>query len=81
MKRKSSTQAVLAFMQDAQQLKRVYGWCNPVVQFYSDYLDVEYRTYDIFRSIPEHHADEWRLFAYEGEIHFLLTYYYDPETA
>lgn len=79
MKQESSTQALLALMQDAQQLKRIYGWCNPVVQFYSDYFEVRYRTSDIFRDIPEHHADEWRMFASSDELCIVFTYNYDPD--
>lgn len=81
MKQKSSTQAVLALMQDAQQLKRVCGWRKTTVEFYSDYIDAEYRITDTVRAIPEHRADEWRMFASGDELCLVLTYNYDPEIA
>lgn len=79
MKQKSATQAILALMQDAQQLKRVRGWRKTTVEFYSDYIDAEYRITDTIRTIPEHLADEWRMFASDDELVLVLTYNYDPE--
>lgn len=79
MKQKSSTQAVLALMQDAQQLKRVCGWRKATVEFYSDYIDAEYRTTDTVRAIPQHRADEWRMFASGDELCIVFTYNYDPD--
>lgn len=79
MEQKSSTQAVLLLMQDAQQLKRVYGWRKSTVEFYSDYMEAEYRITDTVRAIPENRADEWRMFASNDEICLVLTYNYDPE--
>lgn len=79
MDKKTSTEAILTMMKDAQEFKRVYGWRKPTVEFYSDYMDVEYRVTDTIRAIPEHHADEWRMFASNDEIVFVLTYYYDDE--
>lgn len=81
MKQKSSTQAVLALMQDAQQLKRVCGWRKTTVEFYSDYIDAESRITDTVRAIPEHRADEWRMYAHDNELYLVLTYYYEPEKA
>lgn len=81
MKQKSSTQAVLALMQDAQQLKRVCGWRKTTVEFYSDYIDAEYRITDTIRAIPEHHADEWRMYAQDNELYLVLTYCFNPDLA
>ena len=79
MKYKSSTEAILALMQDAQQFKRDYEWRKPAVEFYSDYIDVEYRETATIRAIPENHADEWRIFASGDEIVIVFTYYYEDE--
>lgn len=81
MKQKSATQAILALMQDAQQLKRVCGWRKTTVEIYSDYIDAEYRITDTIRAIPQNRADEWRMFASNDEICLVLTYNYDPEEA
>lgn len=43
MKQKSSTEAILAMMQDAQQFKRVCNWRKAAVEVYSDYIDAEYQ--------------------------------------
>ena len=81
MKQKSSTQAILAVMQDAQFLKKTCKFRKATIEFYSDYIDVEYRTSDTVRQIPENHADEWRIFASCDELVLVLTYYYDPDLA
>ena len=77
MKQKSSTDAILTMMQDAQQFKRVYQWRKASVEVYSDYIDAEYRESGTVRAIPENHADEWRMFASGDEIVFIFTYYYE----
>lgn len=76
---KSSTQALLALMQDAQKIKRVHHWRKASVEFYSDYIDVEYRIYDTLRDIPDNNADEWRMFASDDALVLVLTYYYEEE--
>ena len=81
MKQKSSTQAILAVMLDAQFLKKTTKFRKATIEFYSDYIDVEYRTTDTVRQIPENHADEWRIFASDGELVLVFTYYYNPELA
>lgn len=78
MIRQSSTKALLALMLDAQKFKRVFGWRKPTVAFYDGYIDADFIITDTVRSIPEHHADEWRIYADGGDLHFVLTYYYDP---
>lgn len=77
MKQKSSTEAILAMMQDAQQFKRVYQWRKAAVEIYSDYIDAEYRVSSTIRAIPENHADEWRMFASGDDIVFVFSYYYE----
>lgn len=79
MKQKSSTEAILALMQDAQQFKRVSHWRKAAVEIYSDYIDAEYRESGTIRAIPENHADEWRIFASGDEIVIVFTYYYEDE--
>lgn len=79
MATKNSTQAVLALMQDAQQLKRVREWRKTTVEFYSDYIDAEYRIRGTLRAIPDNKADEWRMFASDDELVLILTYYYEEE--
>ena len=79
MKQKSSTEAILAMMQDAQQFKRVNRWRKAAVEMYSDYIDAEYRESETIRNIPENHADEWRIFASGDEIVIVFTYYYEDE--
>lgn len=79
MKQKTSTQAILALMQDAQSFKRVYQWRKAAVEIYSDYIEAEYRTSLTVRAIPENKADEWRMFASGDELVLVFTYYYDPE--
>lgn len=81
MKQKSSTQAILAVMQDAQFLKKTAKFRKATIEIYSDYIDVEYRTTDTVRQIPDNHADEWRIFASDDKLVFVLTYYYNPELA
>lgn len=79
MKQKSSTEAILALMQDAQQFKRVSKWRKAAVEIYSNYIDAEYRESGTIRAIPENHADEWRIFASGDEIVIVFTYYYEDE--
>ena len=79
MKQKSSTEAILAMMQDAQQFKCVCKWRKAAVEIYSDYIDAEYRETGTIRAIPENHADEWRIFASGDEIVIVFTYYYEDE--
>lgn len=79
MKQKSSTEAILTMMQDAQQFKRVCKWRKAAVEIYSDYIDAEYRETGTIRAIPENHADEWRIFASGDEIVIVFTYYYEDE--
>lgn len=77
MKHQSSTQAILAVMQDAQFFKKTCKYRKATIEIYSDYIDVEYRTSDTVRQIPENHADEWRIFASCDELVLVLTYYYE----
>ena len=79
MKQKSSTEAILAMMQDAQQFKRVCQWRKASVEVYSDYIDAEYRESGTIRAIPQNHADEWRIYASGDEIVIVFTYYYEDE--
>lgn len=79
MKQKSSTEAILAMMQDAQQFKRVCQWRKAAVEVYSDYIDAEYRESGTIRAIPQNHADEWRIFASGDEIVIVFTYSYEDE--
>lgn len=79
MKQKSSTQAFLALMQDAQNFKRTCHWRKTTIEIYSDYIDAEYRITDTIRSIPVNNADEWRMFASDDELVLVLTYYYEDE--
>jgi hypothetical protein len=79
MKQKSSTEAILTLMQDAQQFKRVNQWRKAAVEIYSDYIDAEYRETGTIRAIPENNADEWRIFASGDEIVIVFTYYYEDE--
>ena len=79
MKQKSSTQAILTLMQDAQSFKRVYNWHKPIVGFYADYIDVEYHISSTIRAIPENKADEWRMYASDDELVLVFTYYYEQE--
>lgn len=79
MKQKSSTEAILTMMQDAQQFKRVCQWRKAAVEVYSDYIDAEYRESGTIRAIPQNHADEWRIFASGDEIVIVFTYYYEDE--
>lgn len=79
MKQKSSTKAILAMMQDAQQFKSVCQWRKAAVEVYSDYIDAEYRESGTIRAIPQNHADEWRIFASGDEIVIVFTYYYGDE--
>ena len=81
MKQQSSTQAILAVMQDAQFLKKTCKFSKATIEYYNDYIDVEYRTSDTVRQIPENHADEWRIFASCDELVLVLTYYYNPDLA
>lgn len=80
MKQKTSTQAILALMQDAQSFKRAYKWRKAAVEIYSDYIEAEYRTSLTVRAIPENKADEWRMFASGDELVLVFTYYYEEET-
>lgn len=79
MKQKSSTQAILTLMQDAQSFKRVHDWRKPAIEFYSDYIEAEYRISHIIRAIPENKADELRMYAKDDDIILVFTYYYDFE--
>ena len=79
MKQKSSTEAILTLMQDAQQFKRVCHWRKAAVEVYSDYIDAEYRESGTIRAIPQNHADEWRIFASGDEIVIVFTYFYEDE--
>lgn len=79
MKQKSSTEAILALMQDAQQFKRVCQWRKAAVEVYSDYIEAEYRESGTIRAIPQNHADEWRIFASDDEIVIVFTYFYEDE--
>ena len=79
MKQKSSTEAILTLMQDAQQFKRVCQWRKAAVEVYSDYIDAEYRESGTIRAIPQNHADEWRIFASGDEIVIVFTYFYEDE--
>lgn len=79
MKQKTSTQAILTLMQDAQSFKRLYQWRKAAVEIYSDYIEAEYRTSDTIRAIPENKADEWRMFASSDELVLVFTYYYEDE--
>lgn len=81
MKQKSSTQAILTVMQDAQFFKRDAKFRKASIELFSDYIDVEYRTSDTVRQIPENHADEWRMFASCDELVLVFTYYYNPDLA
>lgn len=79
MATKTSTQAILAFMQDAQQFKRVKEWQKPTVNFYSDYIDAEFRIRGTLRAIPDNNADEWRMYADCDELVLIFTYYHEEE--
>lgn len=79
MSTKTSTQAILALMQDAQKFKRVQEWRKTTVEFYSDYIDAEYRIRGTLRAIPDNNADEWRMFASDDELVLVLTYYCEEE--
>lgn len=79
METKSSTQAILTLMQDTQHFKRISMFSRHSVELYSDYMEAEFRTRNTVRSIPDNHADEWRIFASNDEIVFVFTYYYDPD--
>lgn len=79
MKQKSSTEAIHAMMQDAQQFKRVCNWRKAAVEVYSDYIDAEYRESNTIRAIPQNHADKWRIFASGDEIVIVFTYFYEDE--
>ncbi len=79
MKQKSSTEAILTLMQDAQQFKRVYQWPKAVVVFYSDSFEAEYRESGTLRDIPQHNADKLRIFADGDEIVIVFTYYYEDK--
>lgn len=79
MKQKSSTEAILTLMQDAQQFKRVCQWRKAAVEVYSDYIDAEYRKSGTIRAIPQNHADEWRIYASGDEIVIVFTYFYEDE--
>lgn len=79
MKQKSSTQAILTVMQDAQFFKKTAKFRKATIEINSDDIDVEYRTTDTVRQIPENHADKWRIYASCNELVLVFTYYYDPE--
>ena len=79
MKQKSSTDAILVMMQDAQQFKRVCKWRKAAVEMYSDYIDAEYRESGTVRAIPENHADEWRMVASGDEVVIVFSDYYEDE--
>lgn len=79
MATKSSTQAILAMVQDTQKIQRVHEWRKTTVEFYSDYVEVEYRIYSTLREIPDNNADEWRMFASDGALVLVLTYYLEEE--
>lgn len=79
MKYKSSTDAILAMMLDAQKFKRVCKWRKAAVEIYSDYIDAEFRETGTIRAIPENNADEWRIFASGDEIVIVFTYCYEDD--
>lgn len=79
MQTKSLTQAVLAHIKDAQMMKRIFKCGHASVEYYSDYIDAEYRIRGTLREIPEHSADEWRMFSSQDELVFVLTYYFEEE--
>lgn len=79
MKQKSSTQAILTVMLDAQFFRKTTKFRKASIEFFSGYIDVEYRTSDTVRQIPENHADEWRMFASGDELFLVFTYYYYPD--
>lgn len=79
MATKTLTQAVLALTKDAQKCRRVQEWRKTTVEFYSDYIDAEYRIHGTLRAIPDNDADEWRMFASDNELVLVLTYYYEEE--
>lgn len=81
MKQKSSAEAMLTVMQDAQFFKKTCKFRKATIEIFSDYIAVEYRTSDTVSQIPDHHADEGRIFASCDELVLVLTYYYNPDIA
>lgn len=79
MDKKSSTQAVLALMLDAQKFTRVQEWPHPIVKFYTDYIDAEYHIRDTLRNIPDNNADEWRMYASDDVLVLVFTYYHKED--
>ena len=77
MKQQSSIQAITALMQDAQNFKRTFHWRKTTVEVYSDYIETEYHITEAVRFNTESHANEWRMYACDNEIIFVLTYYYE----
>lgn len=81
MKQKSSTQAILTVIQDTQFLEKTCKFRKATIELNSDYIDVEYRTTNTVRQIPDNHADKWRIFASDNELVLVFTYYYNSEIA
>lgn len=79
MKQQSLIKATLALLQDAQYYKLLFHWSKTTVEVYSDYIEAEYHITETLRSIPESHADEWRIYACNDEIIFILTYNYKDD--
>lgn len=79
MNKKSSTQAVLALMQDEQKFRQVKEWPHATVKFYSDYIDAEYHIRGTIRDIPDNNADEWRMYASDDVLVLVFTYYHEED--
>ena len=79
MKQQSSTKAIQTVIKDTQFLEKTRKFRKATIELNSDYIDVEYRTTDTVRQIPDNHADKWRIFASDNELVLVFTYYYDPE--
>lgn len=79
MEKQSLIKATLAVLQDAQYYKLLFHWDKTTVEIYSNYIEAEYHITKPLRSIPESHANKWRIYACNDEIILVLTYDYKDD--
>lgn len=79
MKERYLNGATLDMIEDVRKFKIVNDWRRPTIDIYDDYIECSFRISHTLRCVPESSADEWRMYAEDGEIVLVFTYYYLSE--
>lgn len=79
MKEKYLNDTTLNMIEDVRKFKIVNDWHKPTIEIYDGFIECSYRISQTVRSIPESSADRWRMYADNGEIVLIFTYYYLSE--